>query len=109
MYYRCRDILEAECLVATLAMKMSVQVVDFARAACTAYRIFERTCPVIDAVYQVVRKERVMVRKIEDLSIVSSIFSKSSKETERPALSMACNTNMRMAVGCISLFANKAK
>lgn len=49
-----------------------------------------------------------MVRKIEDLSIVSSIFSKSSKETERPALSMACNTNMRMAVGCISLFANKA-
>ena len=39
-----------------------------------------------------------MVRKIEDLSTVSSIFSKSSKETERPALSMACNTNMRMAV-----------
>ena len=37
---------------------MSVQVVDFARAACTAYRIFERTCPVIDAVYQVVRKEK---------------------------------------------------
>ena len=58
LYYRCRDILEAECLVATLAMKMSVQVVDFARAACTAYRIFKRTCPVIDAVYQVVRKEK---------------------------------------------------
>ena len=58
LYYRRRDILEAECLVALFAMKMSVQIIDFARTAGAAYRIFKRPRPVVNAVYQVMRKEK---------------------------------------------------
>ena len=86
-----------------------MQVVDLAGATGAADCIFERACPVVNAVHKMVGQERVMVRKMEDLSTVSSIFSKSSRETERPAFSMACNTKIRMAVGCISLLANRSK
>lgn len=58
LYYRRRDILEAECFVALFAMKMSVQIIDFARTAGAAYRIFKRPRPVVNAVYQVMRKEK---------------------------------------------------
>ena len=58
LYYRGRNILETKCLVASLTMKMSMKVVDFARATCTAYRIFKRACSVINAVYQVMGEEK---------------------------------------------------
>lgn len=44
-----------------------------------------------------------------DLSTVSSMVSRSSNETERPACIMVRNTRMRMAVGCMSLLANRSK
>ena len=39
-------------------MEVGVQIVHFAGTVATAYGIFERACPVIDAMYQVMGEEK---------------------------------------------------
>ena len=53
-YHRRRNVFEAECPVASFAMKVSMQVVDRTRAIGAAYGILEGTCSVVDAMNEVV-------------------------------------------------------
>lgn len=90
-------------------MKMGMQVVDLAGATGAADCIFERACPVVNAVHKMVGQEKGDGAENGRFIHRIQYLSKSSRETERPAFSMACNTKIRMAVGCISLLANRSK
>ena len=58
MHYRGGDVVETERFVASLTVKMGMQVVDLAGATGAADCIFERACPVVNAVHKMVGQEK---------------------------------------------------
>ena len=66
MHYRGGDVVETERFVASLTVKMGMQVVDLAGATGAADCIFERACPVVNAVHKMVGQEKTLTGDDED-------------------------------------------